>query len=408
MHGTESDDLELAEADSLSFDSTHNFNDIDLDAVDFQPFLTNRSGNVPINYHSSDHPEHKLLIQESRSGEAETTTRSENDMTSTFVHMAAYALHFGASCLSLGLLQVHAAQSSSSPPPPTDHKQGLPRRYTTFVGVITCTCLVAISHIVNVTSFLPNMLVHKSELRENPSPHTIPKNLQDAYRDTNELPLGTLDTPVYWHLSPTDAVRANTTRKIMSNTCFASASDTAHLGHGSSIHVVVTQNLWEAANLLNATHRGRLFSMVRDPVERLISECKSRQKEKERLTLQDFLSNVPDNYLVRSLANRLEGPVDQGHLNTAKALVKSKLLVGLLEEQTESLRRIDTYFGWKKQSSKECRNSLLGTELQRTIPQHEKIESESRIVVEQQNHFDLELYGFIKLCFREQTALFKP
>jgi hypothetical protein len=258
---------------------------------------------------------------------------------------------------------------------------------------------MAIYHILNATAFLPHMLVQQSVLRENPSPHTIPKNLQDAYRDTNQLPLGTLDTPVYWYLSATDAGAKAPTR-IMNTVCSTSASDKG------DVDVMVTQNPSDAANLLNATHSGRLFSMVRDPAESLISEYKSRQKENERLTVQDFLSSMPDNYLVRSLSNHLEGPVDQGHLNTAKALVKSKLLVGLVEERTKSLRRIDTYFGWKKQSFKKCRNSFLGAEVQGTFPRHEKIQSESRIIVEQQNHFDVELYDFIKLCFREQTALF--
>jgi hypothetical protein len=81
--------------------------------------------------------------------------------------------------------------------------------------------------------------------------------------------------------------------------------------------------------------------------------------------------------------------------------------VGLLEEKTESLRRIDTYFGLKKLSSDECGNSVLGMEEQRKLPPHEQIESESRILVEQHNLFDVELYDYIKLCFREQTALFK-
>jgi hypothetical protein len=83
--------------------------------------------------------------------------------------------------------------------------------------------------------------------------------------------------------------------------------------------------------------------------------------------------------------------------------------VGLLEEKTESLRRIDTYFGLKKkQSSEECRNSLLlGMEEQRTLPPHEQIQSESRILMEQHNHCDVELYDYMKLCFQEQTALFK-
>jgi hypothetical protein len=267
---------------------------------------------------------------------------------------------------------------------------------------------MAVSHIINATAFLPNMLVQKSVLQESPSPHTIPKNVQDAYRDANELPVGTLDTPVYWHLSPTDA-RANTSStRIMGTLCFACSCFTSASETGAA-NVIVTQNPWDAANLLNATHIGRLFSVVDDPVERLVSEYYyRRQNENERLTLQDFLSNVPDNYLVRSLANHLDGIVDQGHLNTARALVKSKLLVGLLEEKTESLRRIDTYFGLKKkQSSEECRNSLLGFEEQRTAPQHEQIQSESRILVQQQNHFDVELYDYIKLCFREQTALFK-
>lgn len=378
MQETE-ENLELAE--SLSGDSTHNFDVIDLDAVDFQPFLTNRSG-VALNYHSSDHPEHKLLVRESFS----------NDHNEEVAHgrMTAYALLLH-SCL----------ERRQSTNPTENEQQGLPRRYVTWFGVITFICFVAISHIMNATRFL-STLVQKSGLQENLSLHAaIPR--EDAYRDYDDLPLETLDTPVYWDVG---ARAKNMSTSIISTTCFTRASD-SRAGHGSSINVVVTQHLWEAANLFNTTHRGRLFSMFRNPIERLVSDYLMSQKANERLTFKEFLSSVPSNYLVRSLVNRMEGPVNEDHLSTAKALVKGKFLIGLFEEQTESLRRIESYFGWKRLPSKVCRKSFLGNELQKERP-HTKIDSnDMQKRLTKANHLDLELYDFIKLCFQEQMALFK-
>ena len=40
------------------------YDSIDLESCDFQPFLTTQSG-IALNYHTSDHPEHKILMQES-------------------------------------------------------------------------------------------------------------------------------------------------------------------------------------------------------------------------------------------------------------------------------------------------------------------------------------------------------
>ena len=368
------EDLKLTE--SFSGDSTEHFDVIDLDAVDFQPFLTNRSG-VALNYHSSDHPEHKLLIRESYSNDRAEEVRGR---------MTVYAvLH---SCL-------ERRQSGS----PAENEQGLPRRYVTCFGVITFICFIAISHIMNATRFLP-VLVQKSDLRENLFPPTIP--LDDAYRDYDDLPLETLDTPVYWDVG----ARATNIPTSIIDMCFTNASDSREAGHVSSINVMVTQHLWEAANLFNTTHRGRLFSMFRDPIEHLVSEYHVSQNANEQLTFEEFLSSVPTNYLVRSLVNSMEGPVNEDHLNIAKALVKRKFLIGLFEEQTESLHRIETYFGWKRLSSDDCRKSLLRSELQKETPQTKIDSKDMQKILTKANHFDLELYDFVKLCFQEQTALF--
>eukprot|EP00541_Cyclophora_tenuis_P018830 CAMPEP_0116575564 /NCGR_PEP_ID=MMETSP0397-20121206/20026_1 /TAXON_ID=216820 /ORGANISM="Cyclophora tenuis, Strain ECT3854" /LENGTH=107 /DNA_ID=CAMNT_0004104467 /DNA_START=57 /DNA_END=380 /DNA_ORIENTATION=- len=105
----------------------------------------------------------------------------------------------------------------------------------------------------------------------------------------------------------------------------------------------------------------------------------------------------------------MTGPLTRDHhLALAKEILRTKFLIGLLEEKTESLRRIEAYFGWRLPSrvSQTCKNNMFYFEPQ-SKNAHDPIEPTSKEykILRERNLFDLELYDYAKGLFEEQKSL---
>ena len=186
-----------------------------------------------------------------------------------------------------------------------------------------------------------------------------------------------------------------------------------------TVDVVLTPHIREATQLFSQHHRGRLFGLFRHPVERVVSlyyflrmpdqqETVGLNVNIRNMTLEDFATSVSENWMVRSLTNVMSGPLDESHLNVAKEIIRRKFLVGILDEKTESLRRIEAYFGWNLPSrvSQKCKNNMFYFEPQsKNI--HEPVNKDSReyMILKERNFFDLELYEYAKGLFEEQRSL---
>ncbi len=188
--------------------------------------------------------------------------------------------------------------------------------------------------------------------------------------------------------------------------------------------VVITPHLFMSTKLFDAKHQGRLFTFFRHPIDRLVSlyyflrvpeqgevgeiasaavaSSSSGVRDANNMTLEEFASSCTDNWHVRMLTNCLSGPVTIAHLDIAKEVVRTKFLIGLLEKKTESLRRIETYFGWKIPSKvgQTCKNDMFYFEPlgKNPHPPMDNESNEARIFLER-NLLDLELYQYAKLLF---------
>ena len=132
------------------------YDSIDLESCDFQPFLTTQSG-IALNYHTSDHPEHKILMQES-------FVESNHD-DGTQSRCCSQAMHsFGASCLMSVMIRPTSLGVS-------EKEERFPRkRRVAFMGAIAFTGFLALWHVMNATRFLnfgaftlPTLAIHKSQ-----------------------------------------------------------------------------------------------------------------------------------------------------------------------------------------------------------------------------------------------------
>lgn len=125
--------------------------------------------------------------------------------------------------------------------------------------------------------------------------------------------------------------------------------------------IVFTPLLHESLDLLfSSEHRGRMFAMVRHPVDRVVSLFYYLQNADweptynpafKEMTIEEYANSthVEANWMVRSLINEWEGPITIEMFGQAKEVLRRKCIVGLISRFDESLQRFNRYFGFKLQ-----------------------------------------------------------
>ena len=137
------------------------------------------------------------------------------------------------------------------------------------------------------------------------------------------------------------------------------------------LNFVAASFFYDAAeNLFSDQHRGRCITMMRHPVERAVSLYSvlvdapgGSTVVLPGMSLEDYANSdrVERNWMTRYLSNAKDKELKPEHLAIAKRVLEKKCLVGLLKFKGESLRRIETYFGWTLDGEKviDCHTKLL-------------------------------------------------
>lgn len=106
------------------------------------------------------------------------------------------------------------------------------------------------------------------------------------------------------------------------------------LAQSKMADVIFTPYVPEAAVLFDSNHRGRFFTILREPVDRMISlyyykrlatwEHNYDPAIKDQ-TLEDFIQTYGENWMVRTLTGCMSGPLQLVHLNLAKEILRRKV-----------------------------------------------------------------------------------
>ena len=207
--------------------------------------------------------------------------------------------------------------------------------------------------------------------------------------------------------------------------------EASELGFASSdlADVVFTPLVTEAARFLlgydddggaGGGRRGRMFALFRHPVNRVVSIFYYLQSATWEptynpayagWTIDDYARSpyCESNWMVRTLLDKMTGPLEPEDVNVAIATLRRKCLVGLMEDMEGSVTRFHRYFRFRTpyDDALGCsrRNfATKGGNHGQNGHVHPSLdpESETYKILEHKNQLDVRLYDYAKELYAEQ------
>jgi hypothetical protein len=188
----------------------------------------------------------------------------------------------------------------------------------------------------------------------------------------------------------------------------------------SGRHAVVAHTGYGLQDRLPARHRYRMFTIMRDPIDRTVSEYyagRSRGRLGEEDSLQDFLSrdvlrshNAQTAFFAGLTArHNLDGAevsrdlYDAALLERAKRNLDSLAVAGLTDRFDETLLLLRDAFGWPSVKTLYQRANVSARRRAAPAPSGAELEA-----VRASNLLDLELYEYARARFERQLSARVP
>ena len=208
----------------------------------------------------------------------------------------------------------------------------------------------------------------------------------------------------------------------MSNPDGISRAKELGVGGWKQVDMVSSSYLYDGAGVFDPDHKGYMIAMFRHPIERAVSlfyNLKSNKAYAEQMvtlsTVEQYSrsSLVENNWMTRFLSNSLSGELTPEHEAIAKEVLRTKCIIGLLQEKAESMRRLEKLFdvsnnAEKSQRRYDCQEKLWYWDWpgkNRHDPVLEGSEAWNRLY--EQNSFDIRLYEYARELFKAQAKLFE-
>ena len=190
------------------------------------------------------------------------------------------------------------------------------------------------------------------------------------------------------------------------------------LAQSGLANVIVSSYFQDSAALFDLEHQGRAFILFRDPIERATSMYWHRVKELGDLdtsvSIEDYAqgNGIENNWMCRFLTNSMTGELTKDDLEQAKEILKTKFLIGFIDDLDESVYRMMKYNGWKfsvdeteQMKEEDCIKDLTtgGTNINEYEYEIPKRGSQAHALISWQTQFDMKLYAYAKELFDHQT-----
>ena len=183
--------------------------------------------------------------------------------------------------------------------------------------------------------------------------------------------------------------------------------------------LIVVRDLFEANEIFDPTHRGRVFSVFRHPVDCALSTYINliyNQPGMANMTIEEFAvsDQVEYNPMVRYFSNRPEGDLTNEDLQHAMDNVHGRILVGLISKREETMERFEKFFGWKYRvdpvSQEQCRSDYIFDKPRPPPPNWPKVSrpqpgTPAYDMLLRSVKYDVHLYEFVESLFDAQSRL---
>mmetsp|Transcript_28892 Transcript_28892/g.61005 ORF Transcript_28892/g.61005 Transcript_28892/m.61005 type:complete len:502 (+) Transcript_28892:132-1637(+) len=192
-----------------------------------------------------------------------------------------------------------------------------------------------------------------------------------------------------------------------------------NVGKSDAIDVVSSPYLWESAALFDQEKKGYMVAMFRHPIERAVSLYYSMRKDEQYknqvgslISIEQYAKSslVENNWMTRFLSNALSGELTPQHEAIAKEVLRTKCIVGLIRDKTETMRRLEMFFNLKaierSNRREECKEKLLYWDWPGKNKHEPVVGGEAWNILFKQNTFDLRLYEYAEKLFEAQRKLF--
>mmetsp|Transcript_25286 Transcript_25286/g.30586 ORF Transcript_25286/g.30586 Transcript_25286/m.30586 type:complete len:384 (+) Transcript_25286:21-1172(+) len=195
-------------------------------------------------------------------------------------------------------------------------------------------------------------------------------------------------------------------------------AQSVNLASSGLADVIFSPHIHEMAeSVFTPANKGRMFTILRHPVDRAVSIFYHEQAVNPNfagMTVKEYFGGgggvVENNWMTRFLTGKKGGTLTPEDLKMAMEILRRKVLIGLVDEIEESLRRFKSYMGWEEDKNRgesdtgACERQQFLTPSIQTMGEVTR-GSEAWNLIVQQNRFDLQVYEYALNLFGEQKGM---
>lgn len=185
--------------------------------------------------------------------------------------------------------------------------------------------------------------------------------------------------------------------------------------------VVTSSRVYEALNVFNQHHRGRLFVLLRDPMERAVSKYYYNQIATWERNYNPVIANMTmieyansrlcfDNWITRRILHKMNPAekITEGDLRLAKEFLRQKATILLMDDYARSVHTLTQYFGWKVNGTQRWwidKYTMENPVNKNPHPMPDKLSPEWT-ALRDKHMMDIELYRYASKLYHEQQNPF--
>jgi len=189
----------------------------------------------------------------------------------------------------------------------------------------------------------------------------------------------------------------------------------------TTLDVLVSPHFMAAAGVFDDDHRGRAFTFIRDPIKRELAHFHDLNNKDSNhidynaaltgMTLEGYVNSdyASHNWLTRHLLGKERDTIIEDDLEAAKAILREKVLVMLVEDTDEAISyRLRHYFG---SSGKEmgatwdCIGNLVKDRYDNFDFPEIKKNTHEYAMLTRNNNFDIKLYRYARYLYEHQRVM---